>query len=1108
MVYSGPGYAYGQNAKPSQLSQVVVSAPGAELSLNYSPKLKKTAELNDQTIKFSQKLFEKLKINIQKGNVTKEVIADINIAKATAQELQIWKAGNLYAGGGAHPYRATTARLPLEVMLFYSAIFFNTYISGVFSSWSSSYEMDPAAFHTFMKMLQDPIGILSFYSFMMTSTAIGQRGHNMVGRLVKSSTEYFKELNKDIAIKAFAGANKDFAKMPDYRLPENLAKTKAVRGRVSYILRTIGPVGMAFGMTTSHFFDQILHDEDLKKCNSTWLKAFSSEIPVSPQWKEHCDVAYVKWVNSGTIFRLLPDLGAMLTSMTISHLLVGGVSSYLSTHLANKNSVKWIFKGLQLGFTFTPMGKVINVTVGKALFSISNFMVFLAIQDHIAAPVFNEIFKEDIDKHIIYAQFDKLLQGVDELKDKNWNEKKEVCKSENELWCLLSFAKQKLWDSTTFSDNLVRLNQVMSQHRAQQLAAASQANQSWVDFTHEYIVSYQSAYQAYKQFIVQDGSGDVDPFQLREYLRGVHIRKFGKAFFTRDDYINEELGLTLDQYLESKSVDMPLAKRKGYLRTERFLTISDAAQKITPWLKDPYHGLTQTITAIQKQFTFADERYEILSLISGPEKTEYLKLSDRNRKIWEFNKRSREAAIGIIILDRALIQLMEEQGYTDLEQVPIENILVQLKIFVGNFYPEGDVGEMQVLELAVNSDIMDPKNLEILPKKLDSVRTPRHIDYLIASMACGPIAEKNNHFNLSQHLNENISVGEASDIIKANSELVAKAWGGILQFLPPRIVTNPTDQTVCNQGFFSRDLYSGPISTTGAMSAVSPVPKTYNNIFEYIRGDIKPSVLGVGADNKMNFDTWWEQNTGKLTRSVFTYLRARYRKILTQHFYPAIVTGEQDIRDDFGYKYSESKKINDKNFKAKKFYTQPLSRGVLSSIEQEAEFYIDFLLYLYMSGISGGKQNELVSLKNSLKNPTEFENFWNSLHGAEPELDDKKKKKLEELKTFFTETLGMFKKSHLKIRKIGRGPNDLKLVRTKLKELEDSQKILLNQIKGIGVIYFGEKFSNDQLELPLTKLGTREHYVELALKRLRTLANETGLYGGMAGNLAESFFGD
>jgi hypothetical protein len=193
----------------------------------------------------------------------------------------------------------------------------------------------------------------------------------------------------------------------------------------------------------------------------------------------------------------------------------------------------------------------------------------------------------------------------------------------------------------------------------------------------------------------------------------------------------------------------------------------------------------------------------------------------------------------------------------------------------------------------------------------------------------------------------------------APGEVIDNPTGWEARFFGPRLVT-PIDanrNTVCESGGVQ------PIIWTPMQPAIQLPPSKfmsksptgeYTNLFDYIRAEIRPSVL-EGENNK--FQPWWETNVTPGTVALEKEFRSDYQKMLNTEYLHTLTkkdyywcgpttVGNSPLKAGFEYLLPLMAKQGEP---CPADATHRLANGVLNSLRDEMRLYFAMLIDLYLS---------------------------------------------------------------------------------------------------------------------------------------------------------------
>lgn len=283
----------------------------------------------------------------------------------------------------------------------------------------SGEKKDPLCEEHFIKSLQDPIGWLGFYGFIMTNHALSPRISNW-------------------------GLSKLGAALSNDRLPF-LQKRVAFYKMVTNIVAN--GAGMAAGLTVSDYIHQFKENPNLKEC--------FTNVSSAGWFGQYCMEAYKDFllINSSTRDRMIISAGSLLSAFALNT--AAQVPLQMAVHsarvgvLAAKQAVTHGLRaGVHVALGLVPLGPA--GWVAGAVIYVGSTYLFLRF-DHMVSPYIESAWYGFSKPRAVRNSLDHLVNLVGQQEQINW-EKPLSQREEGEL-CL----KERL---SNFYDYLVENNYV------------------------------------------------------------------------------------------------------------------------------------------------------------------------------------------------------------------------------------------------------------------------------------------------------------------------------------------------------------------------------------------------------------------------------------------------------------------------------------------------------------------------------------------------------------------------------------------------------------------------------------------------------------------------
>jgi hypothetical protein len=168
------------------------------------------------------------------------------------------------------------------------------------------------------------------------------------------------------------------------------------------------------------------------------------------------------------------------------------------------------------------------------------------------------------------------------------------------------------------------------------------------------------------------------------------------------------------------------------------------------------------------------------------------------------------------------------------------------------------VGLAAVEDFENNAQVLDQELKQQKPERLVWYQTPRMVDYLMASMVCGPTVGRNG--------------------------VVESSFMSRVSFNPPRIVPH---HELCLQDHVA-------MADRGNMprkSVFEPFGGSAN-MLEYVKKNVSPEFFKNVSDDNVdghNFDKWWNNAVAKPVNTTVRQFEMKFRELVDKEFVPALL---------------------------------------------------------------------------------------------------------------------------------------------------------------------------------------------------------------------------
>jgi hypothetical protein len=818
----------------------------------------------------------------------------------------------------------TLIRFPMETLVFYAVIFFNSLVHTKFVNLTAGYEIDPAPLKTFEKMLKDPIGIMSFLCFMLVAGGTHFYGQEIIDWIIR--TVQFKNavrlqlISSEGVAKSAAGTEV----IKKFKLDKEYFKyTKQIH-------KALPALAMAFGMSTSRIVEQAFHDQNIQKC----AKGFSLES--QENFNEHCKLAFDSWVKDGRLWEFSVDFATLFFASKSAHKLIDGAKDFFKSKKSTSKSAEILLKGLEfqwnkgavLSYTVRNLPRLIVAPV--TWLGAVNFSLFMAL-DAFGSSWTMPLKSADRGRKLLYDLAflqEDLHEFTDAFrKDSPTKKKSDKCEVGKGPGISSLCWAWRLIEKRDLANELFRYGMEWDDFREMQMAGATQLNTNWLNATNELISVYQETHGFYKDFIKAHDkanlstANDMSFYEVRDFFKGVKVySKDGQTSLTESNVFQE--------FPDDKKPNQLLFKL-------RLATILKAKNDMESFVRsDGYKpdAFRQKIVEIVNYLNAADFSLpanrvmlpkELKLFTAGA--TSSLNNTDANG-MKEFDLRMLRVEEGLRLLDKAV-------------KIPnAPKVLADAKKYIGDYVPARLPGIAHLDKFNISEE-----HVEHYPSHLGDMRgLKRPVDYLVANMICG-----------TTHREQR----------KKEYPYIYKFPGYSYQFLPPLIVKDDRDRENFCEYHYKYKLYDGVIPYK---------QKEYNGILELIANNLNPELVGHDG-MELKFDKWWSHNLGEPMKKFLEDRHEEYKTGMRDKFYPVVFNTDliqdetawyqhEDVKEVIRTGYLETVKnienpitffkamwfnIRDQLAPSKKLYLPSLSKGVLRSINEEAVMHISILHELF-----------------------------------------------------------------------------------------------------------------------------------------------------------------
>ncbi len=772
---------------------------------------------------------------------------------------------------------AQTRRFPLETMMFFFSL---SLING--GMLIADYSQNPLVLEQHLKSLVDPLGHLSFYSFMIVNgyatEFLQDRGmaHVIRPSMIQSQMARTFEAGTKLGFNPQAVLG-DAANYADKTKTWNIFRSTTAKE--AYI-KMIPYLGMTAGSMASHFTGDFARtmqacvqsfykpgekpkEAGKEKTESTLKKDRLNHLSEDP-----CDTAWREWTLEKKFNQYAPALVSMLMSTWASGKLTSLFNDFKKTP-AYRNTSANLKKGAVATFRFGRMevaaGMLTGLFGGLGKAAIGLVGHFTSITLFTTLDTLINSWVEDVILNLTYGRnflipnpnsFPRKAEALYDLLEKESKEKfstdSPACEKD------IQSGECKKTDIEGFLYNF------------------SESVEKWKEFNQT------KAHQAHSQWVEQ-----INKYQHMEQLSKDYYVTFVDDLKTAYDCLKDtaKCNAQKESSLEHNGLDgLDEMEKKGIQAASR-PTPPMVNQRLFPLYgvepKDEGTDLTNWKNLYLSQNYLLQESQQRHANDVGIQLESYLNQRGLGSDLTKYKDIFQKIVDGLKSKDYSLnarsIDMMRsiENESGGVPEV-VRQILYDHLRLLGNPAPLMNYGQgfsyaFEVStahnELVKKTEIPDFfRHLSLSTRYSFSKKT----DYLEYNMACGPHVETD---------------GQTSD--GKSKSLTDKVFGFSTLFTPPRIIGANNDMDIC-RGIFgfsnSSVLYSQKITDTNSKL-------TYNGIFHAIFNNLSPSIKEIIKSEKFaytdedkknraaqlakplfSFDQWWEKNVeGQVANQLETF---------------------------------------------------------------------------------------------------------------------------------------------------------------------------------------------------------------------------------------------
>ncbi len=845
-------------------------------------------------------------------------------------------------------------RLPMEIVMFYGVIATNSCMFSLASEASIGARTNLTCMDTFLNSFKDPISIAGFISFVGTS-AVTQlafnRAFDQIDNINKSlrakalMAQYKNVASKKVLTSALAraGSHAAHSMNPLMALVRNSGKA-------------LGPIGMSFGMLGSRIFEESLRDENIQMCAKGYAfpketKQFEKHCQAAfdswfkgKRWN-HYGVDAVGLVASSFIAHGI--FGGLTYGLK-------QIPGKIAQGIVNGLSYTFNF-GAGAPRVMAPQFEFINRALAPlAPASIGNLSLFMTVDHGFVAKITgNRKLKDQIryleeEKPKIEKELERL--AADYAREKypiNKDFDRQLRDFQGELAAL---RQMKMGDvSETVTNWMNATNEFLAVYQA-----AHRFYRDF--FTHDAKVKEQNTLErnpfedrdylnrVYSwidrgDFAQRPLSALVDSVDqpitlgpvalpLSSILQGAgydgnEIKNF--PLYSKLETVSKGA----DQLLASLINDIGTGKRKVKDKVEvlnHLLTLQQGTDQWEEVLKAALGKLDDQQKEILRIYqNLKAGNYRVTpELVLTPKEMRELKLESQykierengsDRLVEQKDPRNRDVVDLIIRSDSRSMKELRfrmarvEEGLKILQSASLkynwDSILLRARLNIGEPSKTPPAGTKYLSQLMSDPERFRPDHYDHFPKSITYFLSPgeknqpgggifglRPVDYLMASMACGPSSYILKPMRADASLNEYL-----------NSPMISSPFGSAVVFSPPGVTTIPNKvirNEICGHQQSITDLYDKEFEIDGR--------KHYGFISVvryYLKRDLRGFVKGT-HDRELHFDRWWDSHVLPIAQGLLEKFQTEYYNIVIEKIIPALTEKGvfKDLNDDAAYSRS------------------------------------------------------------------------------------------------------------------------------------------------------------------------------------------------------------
>ena len=386
---------------PEEIEVVITKSPWEELR-NYKP-----SDITPADVEILRKNLLKMHDSALPhqlgGEQTLRDETGQKVRNADGKVQKVWRRGWLAKAG----YQ--TRHFPAEALVFYAAIGATMATQAYYESKLMGGRTNPDWLDGLYHELTSPVGLFSFYCFLLASGQTGYWYARIKGPFSRLNLE--GKVNQAALRMAPVLAGLKAKQLPTQAF---LKEQKKLQSRLAWHQKFSNQLGLAVGIMASNivteFYYTIMHSPSWNHCINEMLGRDKALLS-SQNGKLQCDLLFNEMAD--TAYSWLPGVYSVLSASVISAKImqwsqtvagkIKGVTPFIK-NLSFKMEEK-TFKKLQaakMGKYFLLPGRAVAIKVTQGIFKFINLFMFMEIDQQITHKIFNPINKRG---HIGYLNY-------------------------------------------------------------------------------------------------------------------------------------------------------------------------------------------------------------------------------------------------------------------------------------------------------------------------------------------------------------------------------------------------------------------------------------------------------------------------------------------------------------------------------------------------------------------------------------------------------------------------------------------------------------------------------------------------------------------------------